>query len=62
MNWTYLGIGISLVLVIEGLIPFLSPSRYRRILDVASKVSDRRLRLGGAICMAIGVLILYLIE
>ena len=62
MNWTYLGIGVSLVLVIEGLIPFLSPSRYRRMLEIASRVSERRLRLGGAVCMAMGVLILYLMD
>jgi len=48
MNWTNLGIGLSLVLVIEGLIPFVSPSRYHRMLEIASRLHERRLRLGGA--------------
>ena len=62
MNWGDLGIGLSLVLVIEGLIPFLSPSRYRKMLEVASGIGESRLRLGGAVCMATGVLLLYVIH
>jgi len=62
MNWGDLGIGLSLVLVIEGLIPFLSPSRYRKMLTVGSGIGENRLRFGGAVCMAIGVLLLYVIH
>ena len=60
MNWGDLGIGLSLVLVIEGLLPFLSPRRYRKMLEVASGISEHRLRLGGVVCMLIGVFLLYL--
>ena len=62
MNWGDLGIGLALVLVIEGLIPFLSPSRYRKMLEVASGIGENRLRLGGAVCMGIGVLLLYIVR
>ena len=62
MNWGDLGVGLSLVLVIEGLIPFLSPSRYRKMLEVASGIEESRLRFGGAVCMAIGVLLLYVVH
>lgn len=62
MNWGDLGVGMSLVLVIEGLIPFLSPSRYRKMLAVASGIGESRLRFGGAVCMGIGVLLLYIIH
>jgi uncharacterized protein YjeT (DUF2065 family) len=62
MNWTNLGIGLSLVLVIEGLIPFVSPSRYHRMLEIASRLHERRLRLGGAGCMLAGVALLYLLN
>ncbi len=61
MDWIHLGIGISLVLIIEGLLPFISPSRYRRMLEFASRVGDHRLRFGGAVCMGAGVLLLYVI-
>ena len=62
MNWGDLGIGLSLVLVIEGLIPFLSPSRYRKMLEAASGIGENRLRFGGAVCMGIGVLLLYVVH
>ena len=62
MNWGDLGVGLSLVLVIEGLIPFLSPRRYRKMLEVASGIGERRLRFGGAACMVIGVLLLYVVH
>ncbi len=61
MDWTHLGIGISLVLIIEGLLPFMSPSRYRRMLELARRVGDNRLRFGGAVCMGAGVLFLYVL-
>ena len=62
MNWGDLGVGLSLVLVIEGLIPFLSPSRYRKMMEVASGIGESRLRFGGGVCMAIGVLLLYVVH
>ena len=62
MNWGDLGVGLSLVLVIEGLIPFLSPSRYRKMLEVASDIGESRLRFGGGVCMAIGVVLLYVVH
>ena len=62
MNWADLGIGLALVLVIEGLIPFLSPSRYRKMLEVASGIGESRLRVGGGVCMGIGVLLLYVVH
>ncbi|MBL10713.1 MAG: hypothetical protein CL402_09415 [Acidiferrobacteraceae bacterium] len=61
MNWGDLGIGIALVFIIEGLLPFVSPSRYKNMLDIVSRTSQSRIRVGGAICMVFGVLLLYLI-
>ena len=61
MNWGDLGIGIALVLIIEGLLPFLSPSRYKNMLDLVSRISQNRIRVGGAVCMVFGVILLYLI-
>ena len=62
MNWGDLGGGVALELVIEGRIPFLSPSRYRKMLEVASGIGESRLRFGGGVCMAIGVLLLYVVH
>ena len=55
---------LVILLALSGfmLIPFLSPSRYRKMLEVASGIGESRLRFGGAVCMAIGVLLLYVIH
>jgi len=59
MNWQELLVGLSLVLVIEGLIPFASPGRYRRLVEVISNIQDSRLRFAGGACMLAGLLLLY---
>ena len=62
MNWQELLVGLSLVLVIEGLIPFASPGRYRRLVEVISSIQDTRLRVAGAACMIVGLLLLYAVH
>jgi len=62
MNWQDLLVGVSLVLVIEGLIPFASPGRYRRLVEVISNIQDKRLRVAGAACMLAGLLLLYAVH
>ncbi len=62
MNWGDLGVGIALVLIIEGLLPFLSPSRYRSMLKIAAGIADSRLRIGGTMFMILGLIILYLVN
>ena len=62
MIWQELLVGLSLVLVIEGLIPFASPGRYRRLVEVISKIEDSRLRIAGGACMFAGLLLLYAVH
>ena len=62
MIWQELLVGLSLVLVIEGLIPFASPGRYRRLVEVISKIEDSRLRIAGGACMFAGLLLLYAVD
>ena len=62
MNWQELLVGLSLVLVIEGLIPFASPGRYRRLVEVISNIQDTRLRVAGGVCMFVGLLLLYAVH
>ncbi|MDH5711231.1 MAG: DUF2065 domain-containing protein [Gammaproteobacteria bacterium] len=51
---------IALVLVIEGMMPFLSPDGWRQAMLQASRFSDTTLRKIGFASMMIGVLVLYL--
>lgn len=51
---------IALVLVIEGMMPFLSPDGWRQAMIQAGRLSDKTLRTIGFASMLIGVLVLYL--
>ncbi len=51
---------IALVLVIEGMLPFLSPDGWRQAMIQAGRLSNANLRTVGFVSMLIGVLILYL--
>ena len=60
--WDDLVRAIALVLVIEGILPFLSPNSWRQAMIQAVRLSDRALRSVGFASMLIGVLVLYLIR
>lgn len=53
---------VCLLLVIEGILPFLYPTRWRRMLALVAEVSDRQLRILGLISMLLGVGLLYLLK
>lgn len=51
---------IALVLIVEGILPFLSPTLLRRYLEQVQAMDDRSLRLGGLAAMLSGLGLLYL--
>ncbi|WP_067515472.1 DUF2065 domain-containing protein [Endozoicomonas ascidiicola] len=55
-------IALSLMLVIEGIVPFLYPQRWRQLVSRLSEIDDRQLRIGGLVSMLVGVGLLYLIN
>lgn len=60
--WDDLWRALALLLVLEGILPFLNPASMRRSLLQMATLSDRTLRIGGLISMAVGVLFLYFIN
>ena len=60
--WNDLLLALALMLVIEGILPFLNPGAMRKILHTMSGMDDRSLRISGLVSMAIGVAMLYLIN
>lgn len=60
--WQDLWVALSLVLVIEGLMPFLSPRSMRETLRMMSELDDRTLRIIGLASMVLGVIMLYLVR
>jgi uncharacterized protein YjeT (DUF2065 family) len=60
--WGNLLAAIALVLVIEGVLPFLYPQRYRQTLQLVTRLDDRSLRTIGFLSMMLGVILLYLVR
>lgn len=60
--WHDLLAAFALVLVIEGIMPFLSPDGWRRMMLSVSQLDDRALRLAGLISMLVGAGLLYLLR
>lgn len=55
-------VALAIVLVIEGILPFLSPSSMRKYMAQMSQMDDQTLRITGFISMVIGVGLLYLVK
>jgi hypothetical protein len=51
---------LALMLVFEGLLPFLSPTAWRQVFERAVKMSDGQIRFIGLSSMLIGLLLLLL--
>jgi len=62
MNWADLGAALALVLVFEGLIPFLSPRGYRSMVQQMAQMPEQMLRNVGLVLIIVGLLSLYLIR
>lgn len=62
MEWQDLFAALALVLVLEGMLPFLNPRRHRAIMQTIAQLSDRALRLIGLGSMLVGILMLYLVR
>ena len=50
---------LALMLVFEGLLPFLSPKSWRQFFEKAMQFSDGQIRFLGLTFMVIGVMLLY---
>lgn len=60
--WHELAIAACLMLVLEGIIPFLYPARWRQLVATLAQVDDSRLRMMGLTSMVLGTVALYLIN
>jgi len=60
--WRELGIALCLVLVLEGVLPFLYPRRWREALMQLAQLPERWLRLMGLTSMLLGTALLYLLQ
>jgi uncharacterized protein len=49
---------LALMLVIEGLLPFLSPATWREVFERATRLSDGQIRFIGLISLVAGLILL----
>jgi uncharacterized protein YjeT (DUF2065 family) len=62
ISWQDLGAALALLLIFEGLMPFLSPERWRRTLETIRELNDGQLRNMGLILILIGAVLLYFVR
>jgi hypothetical protein len=60
--WKVLPVAIALVFIIEGMLPFISPGRWRNMLAMVEQMDNRVIRNIGLGSMLFGVFMLYLVH
>ena len=60
--WNDLLSAVALMLVLEGLLPFVSPGRFREAMQAMLGMNDAQIRFASLTAMVAGVLLLYFIK
>lgn len=60
--WYELAKAVCLLLVLEGVMPFIAPGRWRQMAQRLAQVDDRSMRIAGAVSMLAGAGFLYLLK
>ncbi len=60
--WHELAVACCLMLVIEGIIPFISPGRWRKMLLMLNQIDDNTMRIIGFGSMLTGTVLLLIIN
>lgn len=62
MSFQDLFAAVALMLVIEGMLPFLNPGRFRGLLRRLDEMDDRMVRIGGFVSMMLGLVLLAIVR
>jgi uncharacterized protein YjeT (DUF2065 family) len=60
--WRNISVALALVLVLEGILPFLDPSGWRRAVLRVAQLNDGALRVAGLASMLAGLILLQLMR
>ena len=60
--WYELAKAFCLMLVLEGVMPFIAPARWRNVAEMLARVDDRTMRIIGLVSMLIGAGSLFLLK
>ncbi|MFT7460654.1 MAG: hypothetical protein ACI909_003342 [Planctomycetota bacterium] len=60
--WSELFTALALVLVLEGIMPFINPDGLRKMFAMALQLDDKTLRFIGLSSMIAGLILLYIVH
>jgi uncharacterized protein YjeT (DUF2065 family) len=60
--WNDLLSALALMLVLEGLLPFISPKGFREKMLVMLQMNDSQIRFASLTAMLLGVVLLYIVR
>ncbi len=60
--WHDLTVALALLLVLEGVFPFINPAGMRRALAAINELRDAQLRFAGLTSMLLGLALLYIVN
>ena len=59
VQWSDLFAALAIVLVVEGILPFVNPTGAQRAFSHLARLSARELRIAGLVSMVVGLIALY---
>ena len=62
MDWNDLLAAFALYLVLEGLLPFVSPRSWQEAVSMLASMSEKQLRVFGLVSMCAGLLLLAVVR
>jgi len=60
--WTAILTAVALLLILEGMLPFVGPGRYKQLVAQIASLSDNQLRTVGLVAMIAGLLLLFFVR
>lgn len=62
MDWTSLLSAVALLLIFEGLFPFLSPEGWKKMVVQIAAMNSQSLRTMGLVMISAGIVLLYFVR
>jgi len=62
MHWQGILTAIALLLVIEGMLPFVGPKAYKQLVAQIARLGDNQLRTFGLTSMIAGLVLLFFVR
>lgn len=60
--WQELLLAFGLMLILEGIMPFLYPRRWQQMVEMLAQMDPSSMRMAGLASMVLGLVIIYLVR